>query len=277
MSNGPSSSANPYSRTATRSRVLIGSVAGLIVGLVIWLVAGRTNRPAQSLPPAKPPAAASATRPLSPVLSPAEVAEKFTHASTHAERLKWVRHPAQVAPAMAEFFSSGRGAHESVASINAMDPAGMGATTIKRFGVTLADGRQRLLCIVMAHGEAKVDFKAYARHGSVPWEDLLAGKAGESSEVRVFIQHGTYYNYEFAYEVRWQNFTATSPDLDLPVQLYLARNHPDAKRLGQLNTKHPVRATVAIRALGDSHLKRQFEITRFLAAGWVIEDESDPP
>lgn len=215
---------------------------------------------------------------LKPVLPdhgplPAEVAEKFIHADSQAERLKWVRHADEVGPLMAEFFSHGRGAHETVASLTPMSPAEAGqALTYARFSVTLADAPPRLLCVVRENGAAKVDFKAYARHGSVPWEDLLAGTAKEAREVRVVIKKSEYYNYEFAHEVRWQNFTATSPDLETSIQLYIARIEPAAKRMAKLRTQHPIRATVAIRALGDSHLKRQFQIIDVLGAGWVLED-----
>lgn len=205
--------------------------------------------------------------------SPAEVAEHFTHADNQAERLKWVRHADQVGPLMAEFFSHGRGAHETVARTAAMSLGEPGAAgTYARFTVTLAGGTQRLLCVVREDGAAKVDFKAYARHGAVTWEDLLAGKATQATELRVLIQQDNYYNYEFSHEERWLNLTATSPDLEAPLHFYIARNHPSIKMFGKQALQRPVRATVAVRALGQSHLKRQFEITNILGSGWVLAD-----
>jgi len=125
---------------------------------------------------------------------------------------------------------------------------------------------------VREDGAAKVDFKTYARHGAVAWVDLLAGKATQAAELRVFIQKGNYYNYEFSHEERWQNLTATSPDLEAPLQFYIARNHPSIKMLEKLPLQRPVRATVAIQAIGGSHLQRQFEITNVLGSGWVLAD-----
>ena len=243
---------------------------GLLIasGLGAWLV---MNRPAAVATKPAPPAS-----PIAPAvpddLSPLAVAENFTRATTQAERLKWVRQPTEVAAAMAEFFSTGSGAHEVVAKLEAMRAADTGTESYARFGVTMATGPPRLLCMVTTAGGAKVDFKAYARHGSVPWAALLAGQAQEAGEMRIYIEKGTYYNFGFQHEVRWQHFTATSPDLEAPVELYLARTDPALKLLEQLDSKRPVRATVALRALGDSHLHRQFEITRFLERGWVLEN-----
>ena len=268
----PANSARSGSRPAPTQRPLVLLAAAL--GLGACLVAcGRSGHTATGVAPASTPptdaAASSNTRGLPPLA----VAENFTRADNPTERLRWVRHPEQVAAAVAEFFSNGRGAGEKVASIKAMKPAETGAPTCARFAAMMTDGSQRLLCVVTTDGEAKVDFKAYARAGSVPWEDLLTGKAKEAAELRVFLQEGNYYNYGFAHEVRWQQITATSPDLETSLYFYIARNNPDAKLLEALDSKRPIPATVAIRALGDSHLKHQFEITKFLGTGWVLADE----
>lgn len=244
-------------------------MAGL--GLGTWLgVNYLRHRRAQRM--AQPSAAV--VKPVVPDHGPlpAEVAKNFTRATSQAERLPWVRHADQVGPLMTEFFSHGRGERESVTGINAISPTMAGQAPYARFAATLADGPQRLLCVVRENGAAKVDFKAYARFGTVPWEDLLAGTTKEAKEVRVFIQKSNYYNYEFAHEVRWQNFIATSPDLESSIHLYIARIEPAAKMLEKLRTQRPLRATVSIRALGDSHLKRQFQITALLGVGWVLED-----
>jgi hypothetical protein len=245
-------------------------IAGL--GLGTWLTVNyrRQHRARQMAAPK-----VAVVKPVVPDHGPlpAEVAANFIHAGSQAERLLWVRHADQVGPLMAEFFSRGRGAQETVTSMAAMSPAVAGAAgTVARFAVTLANGPQRLLCVVREDGAAKVDFNAYARHGTVTWDDLLAGKAPQASELRVFIQKGDYYNYEFSHEARWQNFTATSPDHETSLQLYIARNHPAVKMLEKLPLRQPLRVTVALRALGGSHLKRQFEITNVLGSGWVLAD-----
>ena len=252
---------------STRKFLLASGIIAAI-GLGIWLV---TSRWPASAPTPGPPASPTA-RSVPDDFPPLTVAENFTRATTQAERLKWVRQPTRVAAAMAEFFSTGAGAHEVVDKLAPMVPADTGEKIYQRFGVTMADGTQRLLCVVTSAGETKADFKAYSRHGSAPWAELLAGKTKEADEMRVFIRKGNYYNFGFKHEVRWQNFTATSPDLENPVALYMARTHPDLEQLEHLDLQHPTRVTVAIRALDDSHLQRQFEITKFLGAGWVMEN-----
>lgn len=255
------------------------SRAGIVV--VVFLAAVvLLNRPSADQKTKAAPAARSgppATGPGIPagtsILSARSVAENFTRATTHAERLKWVRQPGEVAAAMEDFFTSGSGSREQVAEISGLPPEVTDALASDCFGVRMDTGDLRLLCVVNEGGEAKVDFKAYARQGSQPWAALLNGQAREAAEMRVFIQPGEYYNFGFSDETRWQNFTVTSPDLEPPAQFfYLERSDPALKRLEKLDTRNPVRVTVAIRAVGDSHLHGQFEITRFLGAGWVMPE-----
>lgn len=254
--------------TPTLKFVLSGSLLALL-GAGAWHAARR-------------PVAAVA-HPLRPVLPAAEavaddglssraVAENFTRATTQAERMKWVRQPEAVAAVMEEFFSSGKGSREVIAKIDAISPGTAGDLVYERFAATMVDGTRRLLCLVPTAGGVRVDFKAYARHGSVAWSDLLGGQAKEAGEMRVFLDKGDYYNFGFKHEVRWQCLTVTSPDLDVPVWLYLARTDPALKMLEAINSRQPVRVTVAVRAVGDSHLRRQFEIVGVHAADWVVPD-----
>ena len=47
------------------------------------------------------------------------------------------------------------------------------------------------------------------------------------------------------------------------------------KSLNKLVSGEGLGVTVAIRAHGESHLKRQFEITALLATDWVLPDQSE--
>jgi hypothetical protein len=246
----------------------VGIVVVLFLGAVVLL-----NRPKTTPPPKATPAADSAVPGGASVPSARAVAENFARATTQSERLKWVRQADKVATAMEEFFTNGSGSREQVAEIMVLPPVVSDGLPNECFGAKMSSGDLRLLCVVGEGVEAKVDFKAYARLGSQPWPAILKGEAREAKEMRVFIRAGEYYNFGFLDDKRWQNFSATSPDFEVPVQFfYIDRSDPAMKRLEALDPHNPVRVTVDIRAVGDSHLQRQFEITGFHGTGWVLPE-----
>ena len=250
--------------TQTLKLVLTGSLLALLAAGA-WHTSRR--QAVHSTPVLPAPAAVAEDG-----LTSRTVAENFIRATTLAERLKWVRQPEAVAGVMEKFFSSGKGSSEVIAKIDAISPGTVGDLVYDRFAATMVDGTRRLLCLVPTAGGLRVDFKAYARHGSVAWSDLLGGMAREAGEMRVFIEKGDYYNFGFKHEVRWLSLTVTTPELDVPVWLYLARTDPALKLLETTSSRQPVRVTVAVRAVGDSHLRRQFEIVDVHAADWVVPD-----
>ena len=203
---------------------------------------------------------------------PIEVAEKFTQAQTVAERLVFVRDPQRVRPALEEFFREGPGAGEKVA---VLIPLGLIQTTqftFQRFEAKMKDGSSRLLCVVLiAEKGAKVDFESYARHGSESWADLLSGKALESEVVRVFVKAENYYNHGFADEGKWRHFAATTPDVNMPLDFYVARGSEADEHLVGIASRRQMRATLAIRSVAGSFENRQFEVTKVLGPGWVIK------
>lgn len=216
---------------------------------------------------------AVAAAPASPAdLPAAEVARRFLAARTNLERLRWVRDPQRVRPALEAFYDRGPGASERFAAIEELGPARMQKMTYQRFEVRLAGKGRRLLCVVPGPRGGKVDFECYARQGSVPWETLLSTPPTEPAEVRVFVEAGSGYAGGFSDAARWRNFTATTPDLDHPVECYAVRGSQAEATLASLVTFGPTRATLAIRPLADSHARRQFQVVKVLAAGWVVED-----
>ena len=200
---------------------------------------------------------------------PLEVANHFVQAQTQKERLKWVRNPEQMEDLMNEFYGNGPGAHEKVRSVVETGISGLGTEAYEQFSAVMTDESTRMLCVVVNEGEAKVDFKSYARYGSASWDALLSGKKSQASEVRVYVKPGNYYNLNFADENDWQCFIATSPDLPDPIYFYMARSNAETDSLTQRAAMDPVEVTVAIRALGDSYRARQFEITRLIQGSWV--------
>ncbi|MCW1925329.1 hypothetical protein OKA05_22405 [Luteolibacter arcticus] len=199
---------------------------------------------------------------------PSVIAERFTKAKNHKERLELVRNPAQVGPAMEAFFRDGPGASEQIKGLRPLSAGSSGDLVFESYSAELANAPARLLSVTVDPEGAKVDFKCYARLGSVPWEDLLTGKVTEAAEVRVILQAGGYYLHEFNDEQKWLHFKATSPDLSETLDFYLDRKHPSAGDL-QESKESLFPATLSVRAVNGSEKRRQFEITGVKALQWV--------
>jgi len=199
---------------------------------------------------------------------PLKVAENFIAATTNEERLKWVRDPEETAPLLEEFFTNGAGAKEKILNLKPMQVVANEKFIIHRYELSLEGGDRRLLCVVQMDNRAYVDFKAYARHCSSKWQDLLSGSASAAAEVRVFLDLGTAYMNQYADEEKWTSYTATTQDWEMPLYFYAARNSKTDEALRALTRAGTQRATLAIRSNNNSHEKKQFEIVELLAPGW---------
>jgi hypothetical protein len=205
---------------------------------------------------------------------PIDAAEGFTRAKTIDERLKWVRDPARVDPMMRAFYSTGPGAKETVSGLVPMIAVQRGDLHYERFRADLVGGRNRLVCVVLTDEGGKVDFESYARHGSVPWEDLLDGRVTAADEVRLFVSRGDYYNFGFSDDGQWSNFIARTPDLDDDLQVYARRGSQVETTLSELTAAGPSPVTLAVRSVDQSHERNQLEATRVLATAWVVDRSS---
>lgn len=199
---------------------------------------------------------------------PSVVAERFVEAKSHEERMGLIRNPGQVGPTMEAFFKSGPGATERIQGFQWLTNGSSGGLAFETYTVELANSPARLLSVSVDPQGAKVDFECYARWGSVPWGDLLSGKAPEAAEVRVILEPGGYYLYAFSDEQKWLHFKATSPDLPETLDFYLDREDPSARDIqGSQSRFFP--ATLAIRSVNGSEKRRQFEVTAVKALEWV--------
>ncbi len=203
---------------------------------------------------------------------PAEVAEKFTTATTHSERLKWVRQPEVVGPAMEAFFREGPGGTEKVTSTVPLTSGGGGEVLYEHYLVRFEQGEARLLCVSVDPKGAKIDFEAYARRCSESWADLLSGAVAAADEVRVILRPGGFFLHRFSDEQKWRHFKASTPELPDSLDFYAERGGPVARELALLGDTIS-QMTVSIRAVEDSAKFRQFEITAIKATGWVEPEE----
>jgi hypothetical protein len=199
---------------------------------------------------------------------PLKVAQNFIAATTNEERLKWVRDPEETAPLLEEFFTNGAGAKEKILNLKQAPLYANENFIIHGYQLSLEGGDRRLLCVVQMDNRAYVDFKAYARHCSSKWQDLLSGAASAAAEVRVFLDLGTAYMNQYADEEKWTSYTATTQDWEMPLYFYAARNSMTDEALRALTRAGTQRATLAIRSNNNSHQKKQFEIVELLTPGW---------
>lgn len=200
--------------------------------------------------------------------NPSEVAESFTKATTHAERLKWVRQPAKVGAEMEAFFREGPGASEKIIGTTELPASELGDLLYENYLVNFESGEPRLLCVSVDPRGAKVDFEAYARSCSMKWPDLMSGSVPSAEEVRVVLRPGGFFMHRFPDEEKWVHFKASSPDVPDSMDFYVARESETARQLGGQG-----QVTLSIRAVEDSAKYRQFEITAVKALSWVEVEE----
>jgi hypothetical protein len=199
-----------------------------------------------------------------------EVANSFIAATTHSERLRWVDQPEEVAALMEEFYTHGPGHTETITGLSAMRIPMQDGRALDSFQVTLADGSFRRLDVAYElNGHAKVDFKSYSRYCGTPWTILLDGSRPSAAEMRVLLKIGSYYNRDFSDEDTWLCLTATSPDLQEPLYLYVRRDNPQMRDFLRDLPDREMRYTVSIQNTADGWQHRQFILSKVLRSGWL--------
>lgn len=203
-------------------------------------------------------------------LQPRQIAENFLQATTHEERLKWVRESANIADIVGDYYRSASGASETMRHLRSMDDIETGDGLLARFMVEMKDGSERLLFVPYSEGGVRgVDFKSFSIHCSHPWNAILDGTASKADEVRVNLELASYYNFEFADETQWFCFAATSPRLEGTLHFYARRDDPTLQALINYPFASPLRFTVSIESTGQSHQHRQWRLSKVLFPGWV--------
>jgi len=132
-------------------------------------------------------------------------------------------------------------------------------------------------------GTWKIDFEAFARCSRPAWKELLDGRVVQA-QVRVIIARDNYFNGPFRNDRHWSCYGMGSPESKklLPdgqdlLHGYCLIGSSQAKALEQLFTNdersnqrdQKKRVTLEISKIKGAEA-RQFEITRVLAADWVL-------
>jgi hypothetical protein len=244
-------------------------VAALLTALAVQFLKSPKKAPAVSITPE------AATEQWQGA-TPSEVRDGFLAAKSHADRMRWVRSPALVEPLVSAFYSTAPGSREKVTDFVSVPlppfDTALPALEIARYGVLMEDGGKRLLSIVRTPDGAKLDFHTYSRHTSVPWPDILEGRAA-GAEVRVFVSPGQYHAAPFDSSSDWLPVAGGSPDVGADLLLYVRRGTPECAAIEAALPAAPQRVTVSIAPVQDSWRRRQFQITSFHAMEWLGRQE----
>ena len=121
-------------------------------------------------------------------------------------------------------------------------------------------------------GKWKVDYDAFARTVTPPWNEFLE-KGAKSAQVRVYAAEDSYYNGVFRDETQWVCYGIASPDTEQILLAYCKKGSPQAAAMASIFKKDTKlnRATLEIRRVEGSG-PRQVEISQVLAEDWVVGD-----
>ncbi len=203
---------------------------------------------------------------------PVQVADHFVNASSLRDRLKWVRNPESVREALREYYETGPGATEKVKEVKPMSSLVSGTVTYDRFMVCMESGLDRILGVILTQEGAKVDFLSYIGWCSVPWKNLLKGEAATVGEARVTVSAGNYYVGPFQDDATWKHYVASVAGEDESLDLYVQRSSRDDVILTSLTSFSPAKVTVSLARPEGAARKPNYQITRLLAAEWVVGD-----
>ncbi len=250
-------------------RLVVGGLLLLAVGgLTLWFLrSGETHHVSKTIPPTSNDA-------ISEGLESAEaVARAFLKEIDPVKRLQWVRKAEDVSARVTEFPEEARSAPGVIDKVlgHQMD----GGRVLTGFVVRFPSGNLRLLEVVGTSDGPRVDWDAYARHGTARWEDLMSGKA-QRAVVRVFCEPSTERPKPFDDQSNWTCFRLSSPDLPQVMLGFAAVDSIREAKMKQVILGTPnyrQRFTLEIvRHEGKDELL--FEIVRCLSVGWIVGEQN---
>lgn len=201
------------------------------------------------------------------------VARAFLKEDDPAKRLQWVCNADDVKERMAEYPEEARSEAGEIEKVlgHQVD----GGRTVTGFVVAFPSGNARLLEVVGTPDGPRVDWDAYARHGTASWEDMLTGKA-QRAVVRVFCEPSSERPVPYEDQGKWTSFRLSSPDLPQARLAFAAMGAVREEKMKKVilsTPKYRQRFTLEIvRHEGED--EPLFEITRCLAVGWILSERA---
>lgn len=201
---------------------------------------------------------------------PQAVATRFAFNPSVEKRLQWARNPQEIQSHLKSYPNdaiSGRVLRLSQPSVQNRD-----GITCTNFEAFMADGNIRQLRVIPTRQGMKVDWDAYARHGSQSWTQILE-QAELSADVRVRVKPVGLYLGNFNDESKWRCYLLSSPDLDQSIYGYVKLDSKTHKILKMATIPYKPegsKVTLRIHKARNTSNTQQVEIQRILGVGWVL-------
>lgn len=203
-------------------------------------------------------------------MSAEQVASLFCETTSATERLKYVRNPESTKEHLADYDEQALSA--SVSRLQELGVKSAQGLECHSFVANFLDGSKRLLTVVKTAQGYKVDWDAYARHGSASWGEIFSGEIN-SGEMRVFVSKDSHYSSEYT-EEEWSCYTLTSPDLDGVVYGYVEKESDVERGLNQLLAERSAqRVFLNVSKIDNNVDDRRVIIGKLIASSWVVSNE----
>jgi hypothetical protein len=197
------------------------------------------------------------------------MAKAFLAAKSPAGQSAFVRDPERVRPFMDAFAPKvGTG---TVIDVRSYGFARADVATVFSFLVKFSDGGSRVVCVISTPDGPKVDWEAFARHGTATATDLKNGKAA-TAEVRVLATAGSYYNYRFLDDKLWRAVELANADWADSLTGYVRANSATANKLEKLMDDAdgiPVPVLLRLSVDAESAPRGQCVIEELVVPHWV--------
>jgi len=203
-----------------------------------------------------------------------QLADDFAMSTNPQIRLRMCRYPDQVSKRLDSYTESALS--EPATQVTFIDVVDLGGIMAARFVAKFADNSSRLICIIATDNGLRVDWDCYARYNCKALPEMLAGNT-QTAELRVFIKKSDYYNFSYKDDQQWTSFELESPDFEELVYAYSQKGTTTGKLLDAALSRMPpgkgLQVTLQISSKQDSHKRKQFNIDRIYAFGWVRPEQ----